>query len=307
MLLFPLMCWEWRDSPLLTSVQPRHRATVSWPPELTGPKYDLCIQRRALELSVKARMWDLCTSCWIVMYIENDKARNSRRFNVSISCHLGGMYQRHAMPLSFHPLIQYLQASDHSLTFGVVNMMLFIGTPISATHCMIFIQRCRSCLYQDWIRCGPHFFPLFSRLRSRFRKHLAGGIIWYAGLSLPMRDSILSVFIFLKDRDALMSCTQAFSFYSSRNTCRERVWMSHPIQVLRLSSWPSPTILRSERGSSRLRGLSEWRGLNMVWIINKAALLVSSTQHGFSMVMEMISYINPSIEASFASIFTAIW
>ena len=128
------------------------------------------------------------------------------------------MYQRHAMPLSFYPPITYSQASDHSVTVGVVNTMLLIGTPVSATHWRIFIQKCGSCLFQDWRRCGPHFFPIFRKLRSLFRKYLTGGMMWFAWLSLPMRDSNLSVFIFVKARDALMLCTQAVSFYRGRNT-----------------------------------------------------------------------------------------
>ena len=45
----------------------------------------------------------------------------------------------------------------------------------------------------------------------------------------------------------------------------------------------------------------------MVWMNNKAAVLALYTQHGSSMVMVMILSINPSIKASFASIFTASW
>ena len=62
----PLMCWEHRNTSLLTSVQPNHHATVSCPPKLTGSKDALCTHPRALELSVKARMWAPCPSCWIV-------------------------------------------------------------------------------------------------------------------------------------------------------------------------------------------------------------------------------------------------
>ena len=72
----------------------------------------------------------------------------------------GGMYQRHVMPLSLYPPIPYSQASNHSVTVGVMNKMLFIGTVVSVTHCRIFTQRCSSCLCQYWSRCGPHFFPL---------------------------------------------------------------------------------------------------------------------------------------------------
>ena len=45
----------------------------------------------------------------------------------------------------------------------------------------------------------------------------------------------------------------------------------------------------------------------MVWMINKYAFLARSTHHGFSMVMGMMSSMNPPIYSSFASIFTASW
>ena len=60
-------------------------------------------------------------------------------------------------------------------------------------------------------------------------------------------------------------------------------------------------------GSSSFSGLEDCSGLNMVWMINKADFLVRSAHLGSSMVMVMISLIDPSIEASFASIPTDIW
>ena len=45
----------------------------------------------------------------------------------------------------------------------------------------------------------------------------------------------------------------------------------------------------------------------MVCMTKKAVFLAHSTQNGLSMVMVIISSMNPSIEASFASIFTVIW
>ena len=145
------------------------------------------------------------------------KARKSRRFSVSTLCHSGGMYQRHAMPLLLYPPIPHWQASDHSVTVGVVNTMLFIGTPVYATNWRIFIQSCRSSLCQDWRRCGPHFFSLFRRLRSWFRNYFAGVMMLATWLILPTRDYILSVFIFVNARDSLMLCSQAVSFSCGRN------------------------------------------------------------------------------------------
>ena len=40
----------------------------------------------------------------------------------------------------------------------------------------------------------------------------------------------------------------------------------------------------------------------MVWMVNKAVFLAHSTQHGSSVVMVMMSSMNPFIEPSFASI-----
>ena len=52
----PLMCCEYRDVSLLTSVHPSHRATASWDSAFTGSKDVLCIHPSALELSVNVRM-----------------------------------------------------------------------------------------------------------------------------------------------------------------------------------------------------------------------------------------------------------
>ena len=60
-----LMCWEYRYTSLLKRVQPSHRATVSWTTSFTGSNDALCIHPRALEISVKARMWDHCPSCYM--------------------------------------------------------------------------------------------------------------------------------------------------------------------------------------------------------------------------------------------------
>ena len=52
----PLMCCEYRDVSLLTSVHLSHRATASWESAFTGSKDALCIHPSVLELSVNARM-----------------------------------------------------------------------------------------------------------------------------------------------------------------------------------------------------------------------------------------------------------
>ena len=95
------------------------------------------------DLSVKAIIWDPCLSLCMVVYIDIAEARNSIRLSVRTPCYSGGIFQRHAMHLSLHPLIPYPQALDHSVTVGVVNTILFIGTPLYVTHCRIFIQSWR--------------------------------------------------------------------------------------------------------------------------------------------------------------------
>ena len=45
----------------------------------------------------------------------------------------------------------------------------------------------------------------------------------------------------------------------------------------------------------------------MVWMTNEADFLARSAQHGLSMLMVIMSLINSSVEASFASIFTVGW
>ena len=63
----PLMCCEYRDVSLLTSVHLSHRATALWDSAFTGSKDALCIQTSALELSVNARMCDPCPNLRMVV------------------------------------------------------------------------------------------------------------------------------------------------------------------------------------------------------------------------------------------------
>ena len=83
MLLVPLIYWKYMYTLLLASVQPSHRATVSWDSSFTGSNESLCIHPRSIEVSVKTGMWDPCPSFWMVMYIGVSETRKSRRFNVS--------------------------------------------------------------------------------------------------------------------------------------------------------------------------------------------------------------------------------
>ena len=98
---------------------------------------------------------------------------------------------------------------------------------------------------QNWSRCGPQLFPVFRSWHSRFSKYLSGVMICATLFSLPVRDSSLCVFILVKDRDYLMSCTQAVSFYLCMNSLRVWVWMFHPRQILCLSNRPSTDRLQS--------------------------------------------------------------
>ena len=63
----PLMCCEYRDVSLLTSVHPIQSDTAWWDSVLTGSKDALCIQPSAFGMSVNAKMCDPCTICRMVM------------------------------------------------------------------------------------------------------------------------------------------------------------------------------------------------------------------------------------------------
>ena len=147
-------------------------------------------------------------------------ARNSRRFNVSFPCHASGIFHRHAMPFSLYPPMPYSQASYHTVTNGLTKTTLLIGTPLVVTCLRNFIHSWRSWRCHSWILCGPHFFPLISKWRSRFKKYRAGGMTCAALLSFPMNDSRVSVLIFLEPNASLMSFVQDVCFYSIRDTLR---------------------------------------------------------------------------------------
>ena len=120
-----------------------------------------------------------------------------------------------------------------------------------------------------------------------------------------MRDYRLSVFIFVKDRDACMSYTQDVSFSLGSTPRIELVCMYEPRHVLCYASWPYPDILQIEKGSSLFSGPEGCSGLNLVWIINNFAFLAYYTQLGSSLVMMMILSINQSIVTYFVLISTS--
>ena len=82
--------------------------------------------------------------------------------------------------------------------------------------------------------------------------------------------------------------------------------MPHPRHALRLASLPSPYRLQIERGPYRLSTSDDCCVLNMMWMNNKAVFLVCYTQLRSSMVMVMVSLMNPYIKASFTMMSIAI-
>ena len=160
-------------------------------------------------------------------------ARNYMRFNVSFPCHKEGIIHCHAMPLSLYPPMQYLQASGHRFTDGLTNTMLLIGTLLVVTLCRNFIHSWRSSRCQSWSRCSPHFFPLFSKWRSRFNKYRAGGMTWAAWLRSPIKDSSVYVLIFVEANAYFMSVVKAVCFYYGSNTLREWVLLNRLRHLLK--------------------------------------------------------------------------
>ena len=62
-----LMCCEYRNVSLLTSVHPSQRDTASCDSEFTGSKDSFYIHKSALKLYVNAKMCDPCPICRVVM------------------------------------------------------------------------------------------------------------------------------------------------------------------------------------------------------------------------------------------------
>ena len=155
MFYVPLMCCDYRDFSLLLSVNPSQRYTAECGYEFTGSNDALCIHPSALELSVNAKMCDPCPIFSMVMYMVTADARIFRRFNVSFPCHAAGILHRHARPFLLYPPMPYSQASDHSVTDGLANTMLLVGTPLVVTCWRNFIYSWRSWRCHSWILCGP--------------------------------------------------------------------------------------------------------------------------------------------------------
>ena len=109
----PLMRCEYIDVSLLMRVYTSHWATMSWGSSLNGSKYAFFIHPRALGISVNNRIWNPCPSCCMFIYLYVAEANIYKRFSVRTSCHIGGMHQRFAIPLSLYPPIPYLQALEH--------------------------------------------------------------------------------------------------------------------------------------------------------------------------------------------------
>ena len=84
MFSIPLVCCEYRDVSLLTSVHPIQRDTESYDSAFTGSKDAFYIHPSVLELSLNTKMCDPCTSCRMVMYMDISDDKNYRRFSVSL-------------------------------------------------------------------------------------------------------------------------------------------------------------------------------------------------------------------------------
>ena len=100
---------------------------------------------------------------------------NSSRFSVKMSWDSGGMNQRHDRTLFLYPPMPYSHESNHIVTIGAVNTILFIGTKFAVTHWRSFIQIQRSWRCQDRRLCGIHFLTLFIRWNNLARKYHDGG------------------------------------------------------------------------------------------------------------------------------------
>ena len=170
------MCCEYRDVSLITRFQPIQRDMKLCDSSFTGSKYALFIQPSALKISVNTKMCEPCPSCRMVMYIDIADASNSNRFSVSLSCHYDEILYRHAKPLSLYPPMPNSQASAHIVTVGLTKTMLLIGTPMVEAYWRNLFHSWGSWRCHSWRRCDAHYFPLFSKWRSRFKNYRDGGM-----------------------------------------------------------------------------------------------------------------------------------
>ena len=125
-------------------------------------------------------------------------ASNYRMANVSFLCHPEGILHRHDRSLSLYPPIPYSQPSDHSVTDGLTNTMLLIGTPLVVTCWRSIIHSWRYIQCHSWSCCGPNSPPIFSKCCSRFKKCRSGGMTCAELLSFPIKYSSVSILILLK-------------------------------------------------------------------------------------------------------------
>ena len=117
-----LICCKYSDILLLMRIHTNDLATVSCISYLNVSNCALYIH----EMSMKAIICVPGIMFWMVMYMDVDGTKNYRRLSMEMPWNSGGMWQHNERPLSLYPPMQYLNALDHSVTFGAVNKMLFI-------------------------------------------------------------------------------------------------------------------------------------------------------------------------------------
>ena len=111
-------------------------------------------------------------------------------------------------------------------------------------------------------------------------------------------------FIFIEFKESLISFTQSTSFSVGRNTLNERVFMYQTRHVILSTRIHHPSILYINRGAPQISCSENFNGRNMVWVPNNATILTHSAQVGSSMVIVLVSPMNPNIEDYFVLIST---
>ena len=214
-----------------------------------------------------------------------EDANNSSIFSVKTQWNCGGIHQHHSSLLSLYPLMPYSHSLDHSITVGLVKMMLFISTPCVVIHRRDLIQTWISCLCQLRSFCGLHFTTLFIKYHIHVRKYLSDGMICVVWLIFLMKDSGLSVFIFLGGRVSFIPFTQPLLLSLGRKTCNILVFIYHPRYVFNSTRLPYPDSFCSYRGLSLVRVSEAWSGWNMVWISIKAVFCIFRPMVGWRFVI----------------------